>query len=98
MKIFSATLILSSAILLSSCGSSKPTLDRNVLEGFNDCVKAEKEAEAARQKAWYEANKGTISAKLGHVPSAGIVSSNSDCKDKYGIPYNNEITDYRIIN
>ncbi len=86
MRIIFASALLVSNLCLSSC-SSKPTLDRAVLNGYNECIAAAKQSRAEMYKAEI-AEKGYSSKDIG----------SNNCKSEYGIPYLMDITDYRIIN
>ena len=91
MKFFNsiaAAAVIGASLLVTSC-SSKPTLDRSIIEGYNQCVAAHEKA-IGEQKAAEVAKNGYASGLT------GLTSSN--CKDKYGIPYHRDITDYRITN
>ena len=72
----------------TSC-SSKPTLDRSIIEGYNQCL-SENEKAVGEYKAANIARNGYASGLI------GLTISN--CKDKYGIPPHGDITDHRIIN
>lgn len=88
-----AGLIAASAIN-AGC-TSKPTLDRAVLNGYKECVaadaRAQGEIKAANARGRGEAlASGKYYAETLHFPR--------NCKAEFGISQLRQITDYRIIN
>ena len=81
--------IITSSLLVTACSSQK-TLDRSVVEGYNQCVAAVERADGERARAKAEA------LKSGNFYTD--VTIPRDCKSEYGIPYHMDIADYKIIN
>ena len=94
MKRITCIGLFAASLLVTSC-SSKPTLDRSVLEGYNNCIAAVEKAEGERAAANVSARGEAL--KTGKFFSEGIHFPR-DCKSEYGIPSLRDITDYRIIN
>ena len=94
-KVIIAAGLIAAAGIMTGC-DSRPTLDRSVVEGYNNCIAAKKKAEGelaaanARAKAEATAN-GDIYLNE-RLPMFG------DCKSNYGIPSYREISSYRITN
>ena len=81
--------IITSSLLVTAC-SSKKTLDRSVVEGYNQCVAAVERAGGERARARAEALKSDKFYTDFTIPR--------DCKSEYGIPFHMDIADYKIIN
>ena len=88
MKFFAPIALIAGTILLASC-SSKPTLERSVVEGYTQCITAAEKADGEKKAAEIAKNGYSLFDSS---------SAEFDCKVSYGIDIDTDLTDYRIIN
>ena len=94
MKRITCIGLFAASLLVTSC-NSKPTLDRSVVEGYNKCVAAHKEAHSKKMAAWYKTQESSdIAVRLTSKP----IDFGDDCKNRYGIGDFQDLSDFRIIN
>lgn len=89
--LFTASLIAFAGIM-TGC-DSRPTLDRSILEGYNNCVAAREKAEGELAAANARAR-----AEAGGIFRSETMPTFRDCKSEYGIPGFMDVTKYRIVN
>lgn len=95
-KVILAASLIAVAGVMAGC-DSKPTLDRSIVEGYNSCVAANTKAKgdlaAANRRA---AGEAAANGELYFDNT--FLFTGRDCKSEYGIPFNKELSEYRIVN